>query len=219
MIRLDDLHEQQQRLLRYIWQFDERMGYPPTYDEMRDALDFKTKSHVNYHLQELGAQGLITRTPNRSRSVRLTNLGLHVLGALPEAQPRNGVIALPVLGHIVAGEPVLTDQTMETVEITRDIVPDQGENLYGLRVRGDSMIGAHIRHGDIVIMRRQDEHPRNGDIVAVRLRSRDEVTLKHFYQEKNTVRLVPANPDYQVIEVPAGDVEVQGRVMAVIRQY
>ncbi|MCZ7543152.1 MAG: hypothetical protein M5R40_06260 [Anaerolineae bacterium] len=123
-----------------------------------------------------------------------------------------------MLGYIVAGEPVMTDQAMETVELTRDIVPD-AKDLYGLRVRGDSMEGAHIRHGDIVVMRPQAQTPHNGDIVAVRLRSKDEVTLKHFHHDGAMVRLIPANPDYKDIVVPADDVEVQGKVVAVIRQY
>ncbi len=214
MTTLDDLHERQQQLLHYIWQFQEQRGLAPTLDEMCVGLGFSSKSHVNHHLDELEAQRLITRIPYKSRSVRLTDLGLNTLGVKPV---RNGLVRLPMLGYIVAGEPVMTGQVMDTVELTRDIVPDQGD-LYGLHVRGDSMEGAHIRDGDLVVMRRQDELPRNGDIVAVRLRSTDEVTLKRFYHENSVVRLVPANPAYPVIEIPAADVEVQGQMVAVIRR-
>ena len=213
---IDNLHDQQRRLLRFIWQFRGEKGFSPTYDEMCDALGFSSKSHVDYHIQELEALNCITRTPYKSRSIRLTDQGHETIGVRPRGNA--SLVNLPVLGYIVAGEPVMTEQVLETVEITHDIVPDRGD-LYGLRVRGDSMVGAHISHGDIVIMRRDGTPPRNGDIVAVRIRSSDEVTLKHFHRENGTVRLVPANPDYRVIEAPATDVEVQGRVVAVIRQY
>ena len=135
------------------------------------------------------------------------------------------MVRVPVLGRIVAGEPVpIPDESFspldieESIALTRDIVQEQGP-IYALQVKGDSMIDALIHDGDIVIMKRQTE-ANNGDLVAAWLKAEKETTLKRFYWEKgkNRVRLQPANPSMKPIYVHPSNVEIQGKVIAVIRQ-
>ena len=129
---------------------------------------------------------------------------------------------VPILGVIVAGAPVpIPDGEFsmtgnEVVELTRDIVRDE-EGIYALEVRGDSMVDALVNDGDIVVLKHQTE-ARNGDMVAVWLRDEKEVTLKRFYAEGRQVRLQPANPTMHPIFVHPANVEVQGKVIAVVRR-
>jgi repressor LexA len=198
--------EKQLEMYQFIRAHAEDTGRPPTMEEIRAGLGLSTKSLVAYHLRALEAAGLIERTRQVSRGIR------------PVA-PRREVetIELPIRGWIRAGAPVLTDELDEVIALTRDILP-QAKGLYGLRVRGDSMRDALVKDGDIVVLQHQTE-ARNGDMVAVRLTDRNEFTLKHFYREPGRVRLRAANPAYPDVIARPSAVEVQGRVVAVIRQF
>ena len=133
------------------------------------------------------------------------------------------LVRIPLAGTIVASKPVevghdgfgVYDED-DAVELSSSMLPDRTEGLFALRVSGDSMIDAMVNDGDIVIMRQQNE-ARNGDMVAVWLTG-DTTTLKYFYNEGNRIRLQPANPTMQPIFVAPGDVQVQGKVMMVLRQ-
>jgi repressor LexA len=197
--------EKQMQIYEYIRTHAAHTGRPPTMEEIRRAKGLSSKSLVVYHLKALVAAGLIEHTPNVSRGLRLV-----------ETQ-RGATFSLPIKGWIRAGTPILTDEVEEAVELTHDIVPQIG-GLYGLRVRGDSMRDALVNDGDIVVLQHQTQ-ARNGDMVAVRLTDRNEFTLKHFYREPGRVRLRAANPVYADIVVRPSAVEVQGRVVAVIRQF
>ena len=153
-----------------------------------------------------------------SRGLRLTEKFLKT------AEPLANVIRIPKVGRIFAGEPVplpSTDSPMfgtdEAIEITRDLLSST-DNLYALEVKGESMIDAMVSDGDIVVMKRELDW-RNGDMVAVWLRDKEETTLKYIYREGARVRLQPANPtmDPIIIEDPE-NLEVQGKVMLVVRQ-
>jgi repressor LexA len=202
---MDNLSQKQARLYGYIREHVQREGYPPTYDEICADLGYSTKSLVRHHLDALIAKGYLERKPGASRGLRLA------------ARPQTHGFTLPVLGVIAAGIPTTSDQVLEAVELTRDIVRDQGDGLYGLRVRGESMIDALIHDGDIVVMKHQQD-ARDGEMVAVRLKDRDEYTLKRFYRENGRIRLQPANPSFPALYAHPANVEVQGRVVAVIRQ-
>jgi repressor LexA len=136
----------------------------------------------------------------------------------------SGVLRVPLVGRIFAGQPVPLPGTGdpvfgadEGIELARGLLPVE-DGLFALQVKGDSMIDAMVGDGDIVVMRRQPDW-RNGDMVAVWLRSKEETTLKHIYKEGSRIRLQPANPTMSsfYVDDPA-DVEVQGKVMLVVRQ-
>jgi repressor LexA len=125
------------------------------------------------------------------------------------------------MGRIVAGEPIPAPDDPaayagETVDLALDMLPDT-EDVYALQVQGDSMIDALVNSGDIVLLKYQQE-ARNGDMVAAFLRDQHETTLKHFYLEGSRVRLQPANPTMDPIFEPASNVEIQGRVIMVLRR-
>jgi repressor LexA len=199
----DRLSKQQIRILGFIEDFAEENGYPPTYEEIRAALGMSTKSLVYHHMEALEAAGHISRMPNTPRGIRLSQAK---------------IFRVPKLGYIAAGSPisVADPDPDDYLELTRDIVDEQ-EGLYALQVSGNSMIDALVNDGDVVILKHQNE-ARNGEMVAVWLNDRDETTLKRFYRENGHVRLQPANPSIPPLIVPPSIVEVQGRVVAVIRQ-
>jgi repressor LexA len=193
----------QQQILTFIEDFMARQHYPPTYEEIRCGLGLSTKSLVDYHLTALEQAGLISRD-------RATPRGLRLVQA--EA------FTVQIAGSIGASLPTtfFTDLANEALVLTRDIVPEQ-DGLYALKVRGTSMIDAMVDDGDIVVMKKQVE-AKNGDMVAARLIDRDEMTLKYFFREPNRVRLQPANPTLDPIYTHPANIEIQGRVVAVIRR-
>jgi repressor LexA len=132
------------------------------------------------------------------------------------------LVKIPLLGRIAAGSPIEVpegayDRDTDTIELTPDLLPPQQEDVYALKVQGTSMIDALINDGDIVVMRHTSTAD-NGDMVAAWLTDREETTLKRFYQEGERVRLQPENQAMDPIYVDADKVEVQGRVVTVIRQ-
>jgi repressor LexA len=209
------LSDRQQGMLEFIRKFGEEKGYPPTIRQIGEAVGISSTSVVNYNLNKLEKEGHLTRDLKVSRGVRLVETD-----AMKSAKPGNS-FAIPVAGFIFASQPVLVGDTPQTaadeyIDLTRDLVTDTGD-LFALRVKGDSMIDAMVNDGDIVVMKKQ-EVARNGEMVAVWLKDREETTLKHFYLENGRVRLQPANPTMNPIYVDPKNVEVQGKVMLVVRQ-
>jgi repressor LexA len=206
---MEDLSRRQREVLDFIYEFAEENGYPPTHEEIQFEVGLSSKSHVHFYLKALEREGYIERAPNIPRGIRLTSKSGKGRFA--------NIIKVPFLGKIAAGEPIsFSDTGHETIELTRDIVRDE-EGLYALRVKGDSMVDALINDGDIVVMKHQQEAG-NGEMVAVRLKDRDETTLKRVYREQGRVRLQPANPTMRPLYVHPANVEIQGKVVAVIRQ-
>jgi repressor LexA len=201
---MDGLRPRQKRILAFIRRYIAINDYPPTCAEIRAGLKLKSTSMVHRDLGALEEAELLQRTPGVPRGMRLT-------------KPTGKVFSVPLLGTIAAGEPIdFGDPLYEALTLTSDIVRQQ-EGLYALRVKGDSMIDALVNDGDIVVLKHQRE-ARNGDMVAVRLLDRDETTLKHFYRENGHVRLQPANPTLEPIYLHPSQVEVQGQVVAIVRQ-
>lgn len=204
------LSGRQQAILDFVERFQQKNGYPPTFREIGATVGISSTSVVSYHLKILEAKGLLERAPGISRGLRLT-----------EAEPTS-TIGIPLLGTIAAGEPIPIPEedrplaSHDRIELTRDIIPNE-PGIYALEVRGESMIDALINDGDIVIMRHQKE-AENGDMVAVWLKEEQETTLKRFYRENDKVRLQPANPAIAPIYVHPSNVEIQGKVIVVIRQ-
>ncbi len=212
------LSDRQRRMLEFIQRFGADNRYPPSIREIGEAVGISSTSVVNYNLNRLVEEGYLDRHQNVSRGIRLTDKVTRAAERVAD------VIRVPLVGRIFASEPVpvpSTDSPMfgadEAIEITRDLLP-ASEGLFALQVKGDSMIDAMVNDGDIVVMRRQPEW-RNGDMVAVWLKSKEETTLKHIYREAGRIRLQPANPTMRPIMIDdPQDVEVQGKVMLVVRQ-
>jgi len=213
-----DLSPRQERMLSFIRQFFAEHSRPPTIREIGHAVDISSTSVVNYNLNILKDKGYILRDREVSRGVRLVEREM----AAGIASGTTPLIRVPLLGRIVAGMPVPGPESVpldaaESIALTRDIVQEQGP-IYALEVKGDSMIDALIHDGDIVIMKHQNE-ARNGELVAAWLKAEKEITLKRFYRERgDRVRLQPANPTMKPIFVKASNLEIQGKVIAVIRQ-
>jgi repressor LexA len=212
------LSERQRRMLEFIKRFTEENGYPPSIREIGAAVDISSTSVVNYNLNRLVEEEYIDRDQNVSRGIRLTE-------KIASAADRiRDVVRIPKVGRIFASEPVPlpgTDSPIfgadEAIEITRDLLSTT-DDLFALEVRGDSMVDAMVNDGDVVVMQQVQEW-RNGDMVAVWLKDKEETTLKHIYRDGNRVRLQPANPTMSPIIVDNPEaLEVQGKVVLVVRQ-
>jgi repressor LexA len=218
-----DLSDRQQKMLEMIQAYLLRFDYPPTIREIGEAVGISSTSVVTYNLDKLERKGYIRRNRDISRGINLSgdwyDQDLLDRGRAAEA----GLLDIPVLGAIAAGEPIpvpedLLPEAAESISVTTDMVGD-ADQVYALEVHGESMIGDLINDGDIVIMRHQTT-ARNGDTVAAWLKDEKATTLKRIYQQpgSNRVRLQPANPAMQPIEVSADNLEIQGKVICVIRK-
>jgi len=203
-----------QRIINFVRRFLVDRGYPPTIRDIVSGCGISSTSVVDYHLNILEKKGYIRRHREISR-------GIELLAWSPILAQRRQV---PIIGQIAAGEPipVPTPDTWdvaassETMEITEDLARGR-EGVYALKVKGSSMVDALINDGDIVLMQHMNV-VENGEMAAVWLRTEKEVTLKKVYSEPGRIRLQPANSQMQPIYVEPDNIEVQGKVIAVIRQ-
>ena len=209
----------QKEVLDFITGFLDRHGYSPSFEEIARGLSLKSLATVHKHISNLQTKGMLQRGHNRSRSIdmlpqprpqRAGSLRERLADSLPDSFSGR----LPLMGRIVAGLPVEALQTSETISIA-DIVGNK--EVFALEVRGDSMRDEHIVDGDYVLVERT-RAARDGEIVVALVRG-SETTLKRFYLEHDVVRLQPANQEMEPIYIPAGQVEVQGRVLGVLRRY
>jgi repressor LexA len=206
------LSERQRKILEFIKSFALDSGYPPTIREIGEAVDISSTSVVNYNLNALQKEGYIIRDRTVSRGIRLAE-------RLEGLRAAADLIQVPLLGRIAAGTPIPVPEdgfVGETIDLTRDIAP-AGSDIYALQVRGDSMIDALINDGDMVIMRYQ-ETADDGDMVAAWLVSEEETTLKRYYREGNRIRLQPENSQMKPIYVAPDNLQIQGKVLAVVRR-
>ena len=215
----NNLSPRQQKILQFIIKFFDKHKYPPTIREIGEEVEISSTSVVNYNLAKLEEMKLLSRDKEKSRGLSLNWPELQHWGF----RPGNGVgLRVPVLGTIVAGEPINTEpllpqETDDWVDLTEKMI-GTGENLFALRVKGNSMIDASVLDGDIVVLRQQQTAD-EGDMVAAWITGREETTLKYFHREGKNVRLQPANPAYDPIICPANTVLINGKVVSVIRVY
>ena len=192
------------QVLQFVGEYITASGYAPSYEDIRKALDLSGRSHVDYYLDALERDGQIERTPHTARSLRVR-------------EPERATFQVPVAGRIAAGVPLeLCDQPDGQIGITTDIA-DPSKDLFALKVMGNSMVDDLVADGDFIIVERRQEASR-GQMAVVHLRDRNAATLKRVYPEGEQVRLQPAHPTMQAFYVDASDVEVQGRVVAIIRR-
>jgi repressor LexA len=221
------LSSRQNRMLEMIREFVGEFGYPPSIRQIGEAVNISSTSVVSYNLDVLQRKGYLARDPEVSRGLRLVEDDDDALGyAEQEAFQARGVrpqFLVPVLGVIAAGEPIpfpdsdFAPTDYEQIALPPDLLRD-AEDVYALRVRGTSMIDALINDGDIVIMRHQ-QSGENGEMVAAWLKDEKATTLKRIYweQDHKMVRLQPANPLMEPIYVHPSNLEIQGRVIGVLR--
>ena len=203
------LYRRQKQILDYISKNIERFGYAPTLTEIAQYLGLSSLSTVHEHLAVLEKKGLIRRYKGAVR-------GIEVLDTLDNEKKNNyGMVELPVLGFIACGEPIepYTDPNA-TLPVDSNLVK-HGDKSFVLQAKGDSMVDDGILSGDYVVVKEQSM-ANNGDIVVAVLRN-GFATLKRFYREATRVRLQPANSTMSPIYVT--DVEIRGKVVAVIRQF
>ena len=213
------LSERQVRILEFIETYLGEHDYPPTIREIGKAVGISSTSVVKYNLERLQDKGKIKRSGEVSRGLRLMDNPRFA----PSARIIPGdILAIRKLGLISAGTPIAAvgeqDNPFagETLSLTRDLVPDTA-NIYALQVKGDSMIDALVHDGDWVIIKYQNTAER-GDMIVAWITDREETTLKYYHPEGARVRLQPANPAYEPIYVQAAQLEIQGKVVAVVRQ-
>ncbi|MDP3603217.1 MAG: transcriptional repressor LexA [Bosea sp. (in: a-proteobacteria)] len=239
------LTRKQFELLRFIQERLRESGVPPSFDEMKDALDLKSKSGIHRLIMALEERGFIRRLPNRARALEVIKLpdgvgaggqpaarrfnpsivqgglGKDAAAARPRAvesapDDTRGSISIPVMGRIAAGTPISAIQSRShSVALPADML-GSGEH-FALEVRGDSMVDAGILDGDTVVIRRQDS-ANTGDII-VALIDDEEATLKRLRKRGSSIALEAANPAYETRVLGPDRVKIQGRLVNLMRRY
>ena len=198
------LTRRQREILDFIRRFLSERGYAPSLEEIGEAFSLSSPATVHKHLQALAARGALRRVRGRRRFVELL-----------ENPPAGRLVELPLLGTVPAGRPIEAVAGQEKIGVPEYLVPRSPS--YVLKVKGDSMRDEQIRDGDYIVVENRPL-PENGETVVALLRG-EEVTLKKFFHGKGTVRLEPANPAFEAVVLPAGEVRIQGIVRGLYRQY
>jgi repressor LexA len=235
------LTERQRLVLEYICRSIEDCGYPPTLREIGNKLGIRSTNGVNDHLRALERKGYLTREDMKSRTLRPTQLTLSVVGGSKEPPARSSLglareiddsgpaanddmLSIPVLGRVAAGPLTTAFQEVEdTVRIDRVMLGRAAgsvtsDNVFGLKVRGDSMIEAGIHDGDYVFVRKTIEAPKGSIVIAM---VGDEATCKYYFPEASQIRLEPANAALKPILIPRSDwreTQILGRVVGMYRK-
>jgi repressor LexA len=203
--------KRQRQVYDFIHGFVTKNGYSPSFEEIGDGLGLSSLATVHKHVTNLEKKGLLRRDYNRSRSIDV----LPVRG-LFKRQPQKAAseIALPLMGRIAAGQPIEAVENPETISLG-DIT--RSKDVFVLQVKGESMKDEHIVDGDYVLVEKT-ESAHDGEIVVALVEGTD-ATLKRLYREGANIRLQPSNVAMKPIVVPAKSVQVQGRVIGVLRKY
>jgi len=226
------LTAKQHELLRFIQRKLEETGISPSFEEMKEALDLKSKSGVHRLISALEERGFIRRLPNRARALEVLREPENVVAerksaplpdnvirmpTVPRAAPppANDVIEIPLHGRIAAGMPIEALESDRTLPVPAALL-GPGDH-YALEVSGDSMIEAGILDGDYALVRRTNT-ARDGEIVVALVRN-EEATLKYLHRENGRVRLDPANAAYDPQYFLPDEVEVQGKLAGLLRRY
>ncbi len=196
----------QEAILQYISDYLQGTGYPPSIREIGNHFQIGSLRGVTVHLDALQKKGFIERA-NTPRSIKITH---------PLYQSSTSVVMLPLVGQIAAGAPILAQEDIENlIPVPSDMVRNIA-GAYVLRVRGDSMSGEGINPRDLVVVKPQ-QTANHGDLVAVMIG--DEATIKRIHIHGPQIKLMPSNPAYDPIEVPAEDARVLGRIVGLMRDY
>ena len=206
------LTRRQKQVYDFISTFVDRHGYSPSYEEIAEGMGLSSLATVHKHISNLEEKQLLRRDYNRSRSIDLLKPRGRMKQSLAIAAETS--MSLPLLGRIAAGQPLEAVENPESISLA-DFT--RSKEVYVLQVKGQSMQDEAILDGDYVLVERADT-ARDGEIV-VALVDGSDATLKRLYREGEQIRLQPSNTAMQPIIVPAGSVQVQGRVVAILRKY
>jgi len=199
-----DLSQRQTKILEFIKAQIRKKGYPPAVREIGEAVGLLSSSTVHGHLQTLEDKGYIRRDPTKPRAIE-------ILDSSSETLDIQKVVQVPIVGHVTAGQPITAIENIEgTFPLSADFV--RQDDMFMLRVQGESMIEAGILDGDFIIVRQQNE-ARNGEIVVALIG--DEATIKRFFKERTLIRLQPENSAMEPIY--SQDVSILGKVVGVFR--
>ncbi len=225
------LTKKQRDLLIYINDYIQKTGLSPSFEEMKDGLDLKSKSGIHRLINALVERGFLERLPNKARALEVVKLPENVVQMAPASsakssatvsnfKPANAnsgeMVAIPMHGKIAAGTPIeAMRQDFDTIDVPMSMLGMQA--CYALTIEGDSMIKAGIMDGDIVIVEKCDR-ANDGDIV-VALVDEEEVTLKRLRREIGQVVLMPENDSYQPIRLAPNRVRIQGKLRSLFRNY
>ena len=223
------LTAKQHELLLFIQRKLEETGISPSFEEMKEALDLKSKSGVHRLISALEERGFIRRLPNRARALEVLREPENVAASRKPAndtvvsltppraklEPANDVIEIPLHGRIAAGVPIEALESDRTLPVPAALL-GPGDH-YALEVSGDSMVEAGILDGDYALVKRTDT-ARDGEIVIALVRN-EEATLKYLRRENGMIRLDPANGAYDPQVYPPHDVQVQGKLAGLLRRY
>lgn len=203
------LADPQQVILDYMISFTEEHAYPPSVREICAAVGLKSTATVHTHLRNLEKRGLITRDPSKQRAVFINTDHLH--------EKEEKKYAIPLIGRVAAGLPMLAAENIEDAFPLPDVLMHgkEPEEVYMLRVNGESMRDAGIRDGDILVVN-HNCNCANGDIVVARVQG-ESATVKRFFREKDRVRLQPENDLFEPIYIPYDEVEISGKVIGLLR--
>jgi repressor LexA len=200
----------QHELYDFLSRFQQEKGYSPSFEEIKEGLGLSSLATVHKHVTNLEKKGLLTRDYNRSRSIDL----VPPRGKLKQSMSVNTGMVLPLLGRIAAGHPIEAIENPETISLA-DFV--RSKEVFVLEVRGESMQDEAILNGDYVLVEKT-RTAHNGDIVVALIDGAD-ATLKRFFREGDNIRLQPSNAAMKPIIVSAASVQIQGRVIGVLRKY
>lgn len=236
------LTKKQMDLLAFINMRVQHSGVPPSFDEMKEALDLRSKSGIHRLITALEERGFIRRLAHRARALEILKLPDSLQDKAPDttgrgftprviegdrseaSKPANArrietahAVSVPMMGRIAAGVPIeAIAHASHNVSVPGSMISGSGEH-YALEVKGDSMIDAGINDGDVVIIR-ETATADNGDIVVALIRD-EEATLKRFFRKGSAIALEAANPAYETRVLPGDQVTVQGRLVGLIRSY
>jgi repressor LexA len=202
--------KRQRQMYDFISDFVQKRSYSPSFEEIGEGMGLSSLATVHKHVSNLEKKGLLTRDYNRSRSIDL----LPPKGKLKQAMAVNTTMVLPLLGRIAAGQPIEAVSNPETISLA-DFV--RSKEVFVLEVRGDSMQDEAILNGDYVLVEKS-KTAYNGEIVVALVDGTD-ATLKRFFREGENIRLQPSNATMKPIIVPAATVQIQGKVIGVLRKY
>ncbi|MCL2491688.1 MAG: transcriptional repressor LexA [Coriobacteriia bacterium] len=209
IVSYDDLSKKQAEVYRYLLSETRAKGYPPTVREIMNGLNRTSTSTIHAHLSTLQDKGYIIRDANKPRAIEFPRETSDYLGPASDV---GEIIAIPVIGQVAAGAPILAEENIvDTLPYPASFV---NGTSFMLKVNGDSMIEAGIFDGDLVVVRQQ-ETANNGDVVVAIID--DEATVKRFYREADAIRLQPENSQYEPIRC-TDEVRIAGKVVGLIRQ-